>query len=424
MKVIAYVLPTYPMPSQTFIRREIAAMETKGWTVLRFAMRRFGRELAEAADRAEEGRTEYVLEAGAPALGWSAVAEAMTRPRRMARALAASVRMGWRSGKGLFRHLVYLVEACHLRQRLARCRADHVHVHFGTNAATVAMLCRLLGGPTYSVTIHGPEEFDAPGPLALGEKIRHAAFVAAISHFTRSQLLRWASSSDWPRIHVIRCGLDEVFLGTPGAPVPDRPRLVSVGRLAEQKGQLLLIEAVARLRDRVPDFELVLVGDGPLRDELEAQIARLGLGDRVRITGFLDNRAVRRELEAARALVLPSFAEGLPVVIMEALALGRPVIATYIAGVPELVEPGRSGWLVPAGAVEPLVEAMAEALTADPRELDAMGRAGAARASAQHDAAAETAKLAALLAGPEPEPDPAGRQPARPGASLQGAAAG
>ena len=130
----------------------------------------------------------------------------------------------------------------------------------------------------------------------------------------------------------------------------------------------------------------------------------------------------QRELEAARALVLPSFAEGLPVVIMEALALGRPVIATSIAGVPELVEPGKNGWLVPAGAVEPLVEAMAEALTADPRELDAMGRAGAARASVQHDAAVEAAKLAGLLGGPDAI-TAAGRT-ARPGASLQGAAAG
>ena len=159
-----------------------------------------------------------------------------------------------------------------------------------------------------------------------------------------------------------------------------------MGRLAEQKGQLLLVEAAARLQDRGPDFELVIVGDGPLRDELERAIDRLGLRDRVRITGFLDNQGVRRELEAARALVLPSFAEGLPVVIMEAMALGRPVIATSIAGIPELVEPGRSGWLVPAGAVEPLVEAMAEALAADPAELDRMGRAGAARAAEQHDA--------------------------------------
>ena len=193
-----------------------------------------------------------------------------------------------------------------------------------------------------------------------------------------------------------------------------------MGRLAEQKGQLLLVEASARLRDRGADFELVIVGDGPMREELEQLIDRLGLRDRVRITGFLDNRAVRRELEAARALVLPSFAEGLPVVIMEAMALGRPVIATYIAGIPELVEPGRNGWLIPAGAVEPLVEAMAEALAAGPDELDRMGRDGAARAALQHDAATEAGKLAALIAGPVAVDDP----PGKPVTTLQGAATG
>ncbi len=218
---------------------------------------------------------------------------------------------------------------------------------------------------------------------------------------------------------MVRCGLDEVFLTTAGVPAPRRPRLVSVGRLAEQKGQLLLVEAAARLRDRYPDFELVIVGDGELRDELERAIDRLDLRDCVRITGFLDNQGVRRELEAARALVLPSFAEGLPVVIMEAMALGRPVIATSIAGIPELVEPGRSGWLVPAGAVDPLVDAMAEALAADPAELDRMGRAGAARAAAEHDAAIEAGKLAALISGH----GAIGDRPGEPSSILQDAAA-
>ena len=420
MKTIAYVVPTYPMPSQTFIRREIAALEARGWTVHRFAMRRFDRELAEPADRVEQGRTEYLLDVGAAGLLRALFGEALGRPRRWLKALSAAVRMGRRSEKGLARHLIYLAEAARLRRRLADRGARHLHAHFGTNAAAVAMLCRLLGGPPYSVTIHGPEEFDAPGPLALREKARHAGFVVAISHFTRSQLCRWCATADWPRIHVVRCGLDEVFLATAGVPVPLRPRLVTVGRLAEQKGQLLLVEAAARLRDRGSDFELVIVGDGSMRDELERAIDRSGLRDRVRITGFLDNHGVRRELEAARALVLPSFAEGLPVVIMEAMALGRPVIATSIAGIPELVEPGESGWLVPAGAVDPLVEAMAEALAADPAELDRMGRAGAARAAEQHDAAAESAKLAALFAGPAA----IDHRPAESAGALQGAAAG
>ena len=200
------------------------------------------------------------------------------------------------------------------------------------------------------------------------------------------------------KIHVIHCGLDEMFLSAAPTPIPERPRLVNVGRLSEQKGQLLLIEAAAHLHAQDLDFELVIVGDGPLRGELERLIDQYGMRGRVWITGFLDNHGVRRELEAARALVMPSFAEGLPVVIMEALALGRPVISTHIAGIPELVEPGRNGWLVPAGAVEPLVAAMAAALTADTTELEAMGRAGAARVAERHNVDNEAKKLAELIA--------------------------
>jgi glycosyltransferase involved in cell wall biosynthesis len=400
MMSIAYLMPIHPMPSLTFIRREAAALEAQGTTIHRFALRRFHGELVEAADRAEQGRTGYILDAGPLGLVGALVAEALGRPGRWFAALAAALKLGVRSEQGLIRHLIYLAEASVLRRRLADCGARHLHVHFGTNAAGIALFCRLLGGPPYSITIHGPEEFDAPRALGLREKVHRAAFVVAVSQFTRSQLWRWCEPGDRCKIHVIRCGLDEVFLSQAATPVPEEPRLVNVGRLSEQKGQFLLIEAAARLHAQGLDFELVIVGDGPLRGELERLIDQLDLRARVRFTGFLDNHGVRRELEAARALVLPSFAEGLPVVIMEAMALGRPVISTPIAGIPELVEPGRSGWLVPAGAIEPLVAAMAEVLTTDPLELDRMGRAGAARASEQHDAATEAEKLACLIAHP------------------------
>jgi len=159
----------------------------------------------------------------------------------------------------------------------------------------------------------------------------------------------------------------------------------------------LLVEAAAKLKEEGHEFQLVIVGDGPLRDAIETRINQLGLQGNVRVTGFLSNHAVRQELLAARALVLPSFAEGLPVAIMEALALGRPVISTYIAGIPELVQPGINGWLVPPGAVAPLADAMAEALTADPSRLEAMGRAGAARVAERHDVRSEARKLIDLF---------------------------
>jgi colanic acid/amylovoran biosynthesis glycosyltransferase len=400
MTTIAYFIPTYPMPSQTFIRREIVALETQGFTIHRFSLRRFDGTLADEADRSEEKKTCSLLELGAFPIAVALLREFVTRPRRWKDALSMAVKLGRRSDRGLGRHLVYFAEACLLRQLLANCGARHLHVHFGTNAAETALLCRLLGGPGFSITIHGPEEFDSPQALGLREKVRHAAFVVAISQFTRSQLYRWCDHADWGKIRVIRCGLDEVFLNATTAPVPLRPKLVNVGRLSEQKGQLLLVRAAAILRDRGYDFELVIVGDGQMRAAIEEQINKRGLSEYVRITGYLSNQDVRRELESARALVLPSFAEGLPVVIMETLALGRPVISTYIAGIPELVEPGVNGWLVPAGAAEPLVDAMTDLLSLGAAELDRMGRSGKARVAELHDAKTEAAKLAELFSNP------------------------
>jgi glycosyltransferase involved in cell wall biosynthesis len=273
----------------------------------------------------------------------------------------------------------------------------HVHSHFGTNSTTVALLCRYLGGPPFSFTLHGPEEFDEPLGWALGEKAKHASFVAAISEFTRSQLYRWSDGKDWPKIHVVRCGVDRAFLAQEADEPPAAPRLVSIGRLGEQKGHLVLIDAVARLaREGVP-FELSLVGDGPMRPSVERRIAEHGLDGRVRILGWKSNEEVRRALLESRALVLPSFAEGLPVAFMEALALGRPVVTTFVGGIPELVEPGVTGWLVPAGAVDPLAEAIREVLRLPPRELARLGRAGAERVRSRHDAEREAEKLRSLF---------------------------
>jgi colanic acid/amylovoran biosynthesis glycosyltransferase len=402
---IAYFIPTYPMPSLTFIRREIVALEARGFTIHRFSLRRFAGALADQADRSEEEKTCALLELGALAFAMAITREFVAQPWQWMIAMMTAVKLGRRSDRGLFLHLVYFAEACLLRRLLADCGARHLHVHFGTNAAATALLCRLLGGPAYSITIHGPEEFDSPQALGLREKIRQAAFVVAISEFTRSQLYRWCDLADWAKIHVVRCGLDEVFLNATAVPVPDRPKLVNVGRLSEQKGQVLLVQAAARLRDQGHDFELVIIGNGPMREELEQRINDHGLCGQVRITGFLSNQEVRREIESARGLVLPSFAEGLPVVIMEAMALGRPVICTHVAGIPELVEPGVNGWLVPAGAVLPLVDAMTDLLSSDKAELDRMGRAGRARVALRHVVRTEASKLAALFADPATKVD-------------------
>ncbi|TMB25167.1 MAG: glycosyltransferase family 4 protein [Deltaproteobacteria bacterium] len=394
---IAYLVNQYPTTSHSFIRREIHALEAQGVEVLRFSIQPLREQLVNEADRLERGRTRVVLGAGAAGHALSVLACAVRRPAAALRALILAIRLGWRSDRGLLRHLAYLAESCVLTRWLQRAGADHVHAHFGTNPAMVAMLCRELGGPTFSFTVHGPEEFDKPQFLGLREKVQRAAFVVAISSFGRGQLYRWARSEDWPKIEVVRCGVDEDLLRAPAAPVPADPRLVCVARIAEQKGHLLLVEAAALLAAEGLDFQIVLVGEGPMRHQVEELIQRRGLTDRFLLTGRLDGRQVREAILGSRALVLPSFAEGLPVVVMEALALRRPVIATAVAGNPELLEAGVTGWLVPAGSVEALAGAMRAALQASPVLLEEMGRAGAVLIALQHDVSREARKLAMLF---------------------------
>lgn len=393
---VAYLVNQYPKVSHTFIRREISALESVGVAVERFSIRP-SPDAVDAADRSEAEKTRVVLDRGAARLAWSMLSTAIGRPVRFVRAARLALRAGRRSERGLLVHGVYLAEACLLDAWLTESGCNHVHAHFGTNPATVAMLCAELGARTFSFTVHGPEEFDKAAAIALAEKIRRAAFVAAVSSFGKSQLLRLTSVDQWQKIHVVRCGVDETFLASDPDAAPSSPRLVCVGRLCEQKGQLLLVEAAAELVRRGVAFELVLVGDGEMRPEVERRIRETGLEGTVRITGWLDGDGVREEIALSRALILPSFAEGLPVVIMEALALGRPVVSTFVAGIPELVEPGRSGWLVPAGSVVELVESMQAALSAAPSELTEMGRVGRARVLARHDIRDTARALASLL---------------------------
>ena len=244
--------------------------------------------------------------------------------------------------------------------------------------------------------------FDKPEFLKLGEKVARSKFAVAISEYGRSQLYRWTDHKHWNKIHVVHCGLDREFLEAPKTQPPRDRRLLFIGRLAEQKGTHVLVEAANQLKEQGLDFELVMVGDGPMRGDLEKLIHRYGLDDTVILAGWKNDTEVREALLQSRALVLASFAEGLPVVIMEALAMGRPVISTNIAGVAELVQPGVSGWLVPAGAIEPLVSRMREVLELPEDELAAHGQRGAKLVALRHDAITEAGKLAELMELSEP----------------------
>jgi colanic acid/amylovoran biosynthesis glycosyltransferase len=395
---VAYLVNQHPLVSTTFIRRELLALERLGVEVERIALRGWDHVVPDLADKEEQSRTRYVLKEGVRGLIGPVLRAIVSAPKRFLSALGLTIRMSRHSELPYWKHLAYLAEACRVAGWLRASGADHLHAHFGTNSAEVAMLAHELGGPPFSFTVHGPEEFDSPRALGLPTMIARAAFVVAISSFTRSQLFRWASHEDWTKIKVVHAGIDASFARIAPSPPSGSNRLVCVGRICEQKGQLLALEAAALLRERGIDFELVLAGDGDMRNQADALIAKLDLSSVVHITGWLDGAGVRQQILAARALVLPSFAEGLPVVIMEAMALYRPVISTFVGAIPELVLPGQTGWLVPSGDAHLLAAAMVECFNSAPQDLVRMGEAAFRRVMARHDVDHEATKLHKLFA--------------------------
>ncbi len=393
---VAYLVNQYPKVSHTFIRREILSLERQGVTVLRFSIRGWDAEVVDPLDHAEKAQTRYVLKDGLGPLAAAVVTNVLRRPGAVWTALKAALAMSRRSVRSWPYHLIWLAHACRLRLWLEGENVSHLHAHFGTNSADVAHLLRLLGGPSYSFTVHGADESDNARVLSFPRKTAAARFVVTVSSYTRAQLMRVLPAVDWPKLKVVHCGLDEGFFAEAPAELPAEPVLLCIGRLCAEKGHLTLLEAFAKL-DR-PGVKLVFAGDGEFRALIEARIRDLRLEGRVQITGWIGSDEVRRLITQATIVVQPSLMEGLPVVLMEAMAQGRAVISTYIAGIPELVEAGRTGWLVPAGEIDSLAAAMDSALSMPHARLDEMGRAGMARARARHHIDTEAAKLAALFA--------------------------
>lgn len=380
---IAYLLNTYPIPSTTFIRGEIEALEDLGLEIARLSVRRFDGALVDPGDQAEAASTRYLLSGNAFGLVAALARELVSNPRRLIQTLPVLQKMRRRGQSGLVRNVAYLMQACYLRQETKRQGIAHVHSHFGTNPAAVALLSRLLGGPTYSFTAHGPDEFANAAYLSFDLKINNASFVVAISDYCKAVLTSLAESGDANKINVARCGLklDDFEM----TPVPQGTRtLVCIGRLCKQKGQVHIPAVVSKLRTEFPDLKVILVGDGESRSEIEAEIRRHDVADHVILRGWGSNNEVRQLLRESRAMLLPSYAEGLPVAIMEAFALGRPVVSTTIAGIPELVD-ADCGWLVEPGNETQLADAMRAVLTAPVDELARMGAEGRRRVEQFHD---------------------------------------
>ena len=267
---IAYLVNRYPTVSHSFIRREIQALERCGVEVTRIALREWKPELLDAENQIERKRTRYVVREGAATTLLIAVVRTLlTRPVRLLQALALALRMSRRgAARPLPFHLAYLAEACRIEPWLRVAGVEHLHAHFGTNSAEVAMLVHALGGPQWSFTVHGTELLENPRFNDLARKVRDCAFVVAVSSYGRSQLYRLVEHQLWSKVKVVHCGLEPAFYATAISPVSTARRLVCVGRLSEEKGQLLLVEAAQRLATQGVEFELVLAGDGELRADI------------------------------------------------------------------------------------------------------------------------------------------------------------
>lgn len=390
---LAYLCNLYPAVSHSFVRREIEGVEQAGHDVYRFSLRPAHPNLKDEADLREAERTEVVLQEGVGRLILSALILCASRPVRSMRAFGAAYRLSGPGLKSKAKHAAYWLEAAWLLRRLDRLQVEHVHAHFGTNPAAVALITWAFGGPPFSFTAHGPDEFDAPIAFSLPAKIEAAGFVVAISSYGRSQLMRWSDPEHWAKIELIRCGMGGDFLDAPREDVPEAStEFVCVARLSAQKGLPLLIAACDRLRAEGERFTVTIIGDGELRSALEADIRARKLDDCVTLAGVCTASEIRDHLLRARTFVLPSFAEGLPVVLMEALALSRPVITTAIAGIPELVDE-ECGWLIPAGSEQALAHAMAEALRASSKELTFKGSVGRERVRQMHNSTTNAAAV-------------------------------
>ena len=397
MMHIAYFINQYPAVSHSFIRREILALENKGLNISRFAIRPEANKLIDKADITEQQRTCYIIKTPIFRVFHILIKQLFFNAAKLIKTFKYVLGFYRKYPGNIIKVFICLVEACVLAEWVRQEKIDHVHAHFATNSLTVVLFAHHLTGVSYSFTMHGSEEFDRPESIGFKDKIKYARFVAAISYYTRSQLYRWSDVADWNKIHIIRCGVDEDFLEYSVTPVCSEPVFLTVGRFCEQKGQLLLLQAFKKLTMQHKTAKLIMVGDGPLKSQIQDYIQQYGLSNNVELTGSLDGQQIRDKISQARAFVLPSFAEGLPVVIMEAFALARPVISSYIAGIPELIKPGENGWLVPASSVEDLLMALNQVIDLPTDTLNNMGRQGRQKVIEQHSVDKEADKLQKLF---------------------------
>jgi len=398
---IAYLVSQYPAYSHTFILREVLQLRQAGMAIAVASINAPDRPLDKLTE-IERGEAEQVFYVKAQGMlkAASALGKTLfTHPGGLWRGVRHAIKLGGWDIKRLLYHGFYLVEAVLLGQWLRSRQLKHLHVHFATPAASVGMLVKTVFGTGFSFTVHGPDEFYDAAGYNLPEKILAADFVFCISHYARSQVMKLSPVQAWPKFDVCRLGVDTQRFTPNRTSRPAAPylaELLCVGRLTPAKGQAVLLAAVAQLHSQGLSVKLTLVGMGPDAESLQAYAEQLGISGQVEFTGAVDQDHILAFYQAADMFVLPSFAEGLPVVLMEAMAMEIPCITTAITGVPELIQNGEDGLLVAASDCDGLAAAIRTLATDAPLRAR-LGAAGRRKVLAAYDLQHNTQHLLAAF---------------------------
>jgi colanic acid/amylovoran biosynthesis glycosyltransferase len=393
---MAYLTSEYPAISHTFILREIDALRRADVDIQTISIRKPSDATDfPDAERQEISSTHYVQSGSHVAATFRSLVPLLRHPWATLKMLRAAFGLyRSHSGVGAAKFASYIAEAALLTERLERAGIKHVHVHFANPAATVAYLAACSGRIEFSLSVHGSDIFYDVSANFLREKFSKAVFVRCISDFCRSQVLRLMDPRDWPKAFVVRLGIDFDEYAPRPHPNNEVPQLLCVGRLVAAKGHHVLLLACAELAKQGLAAEVTFVGDGPDRKSLESLAQSLGLGSRATFAGSVNRDRVHAYYDQTDLFVLPSFAEGLPVVLMEAMAKKIPVVSTRITGIPELIDSGSNGLLVSASSVGELAGAISLMLS-EPEKAAAFADRGLDTVRGVYNLAATCDKLVA-----------------------------
>jgi len=376
---IAYLNSEYPSLSHTFIEREIRALRERGFQIRTFSVRPPGKHATLGDEHARAARETRAILASRAALVLDSLRAILTSPVRTLRTIIAGQRLAPPGVGSRLRHGAYAIEGIWLARRLVEESITHVHCHMANNGAAVALLaCRYDPRLTYSLSIHGSAEFFHVDSWTLAAKVESAAFVRSISNFCRAQIMAWTEPASWDRCHVVHCGIDPSQFAPLERARVGPLRLLTVGRLHPIKGYPLLLEACRELSNDGIEWSLDMVGDGPMMPALRALSERLGISDRVRFSGAVGQDRIVSYYHGADVIVVSSFMEGVPVVLMEGMATGMAGLTTAVGGIPELVENGVSAVVVPPGSSAALADGLRR-LARERSRVPDMGAAGRAK---------------------------------------------